>query len=272
MKNYQNITVAGREYGRAARKASAYWNEGKWEHFIEPFLPNDCSDMTFVDFGCNYGVHMRLAMERGFATVLGIEANEELREATDEYLGRSGQVLYMELDQNIFRDTLVADLPAMDFALMANFHYHVYVGVFKHLVNLLRCKTRYVIVVSTKRPVSRLYRAENGISALRRYFSGWEEVQSISGLDVAGDSAPRPELFSVLFKTSVERIPITSITWGPYKRHFYRKVRRDMSSSGDRRAMTYPILLRPGGSMADGFHRLASEELQGATTILAETA
>ena len=272
MKNYQNIVVGGTRYGKRSRRGSAFFNEGKWEHFIEPLLPDDCSTMTFLDFGCNYGMYIKLAKERGFETVLGIEGNEDLREVTDDYLGEEGQVRYATVDQEIFRNTFVADLPAADFVLMANFHYHVYTSAFTQLINLLRHKTRYVIVVSVEAARHKLYRAESGIQAVRRYFRTWTEADCISGIPTDGDPSPREGMYSVLFKTDVERVPIKDIPWGKYGKRFYRKVKRDTRRFEQNYPMTYPCLLRQDGSVTDGHHRLAAREIEGVTTILAEKA
>lgn len=271
MHGYQNVVVGGRQYGKPPRRDSEFFNSGKWSNFILPFLEDDCEGMTFVDFGCNYGVHMKLAREHGFETVVGIEQNEDLREVTSRNLGTDGQVIYSEINQDIFRNTLIADLPAADYVLMANFHYHVYASVFKHLVNLLRHKTRRVIVVSAEKAPQKLYRAEPTLEGVRRYFREWTEEGPVRRITVDDDPSPRPDLYSVMFKSNVKRIPLTAIRWGKFKRRFYRKVLRDMKASGERRKMTYPIVLRQDDSIADGHHRLASEEAEGRSTILAET-
>jgi len=270
MKNYQNIVVDGREYGEPSRIGSAFWGEGKWKHFIEPFLPDDCSEMTFLEFGCNYGLFLKLAQERGFETVLGVESNTELRDVTTRYLGRADQVLHTKITEKIFRDTFVADLPAADFVLMANFHYHLHASLVVHLLNLLRRKTRYAIVVSVEQRKRRRGRARPDIQAVRRYFRGWKEVDRISGIPTDGDPDPRGSLYSVLFKTDVERVPLADIPWGRASRRKYVRVMRACRESGRRYPQTYPCVMKQDGSLDDGCHRLATQELEGATTALVE--
>ena len=73
---HQNIVVNGRDWGdRSVRKHSKFCNEGKWNNFINPLLPADCTDMTLVEIGCNAGLFLRMAKEKGFANVLGIESD-----------------------------------------------------------------------------------------------------------------------------------------------------------------------------------------------------
>jgi len=279
MKNYQNVIVDGKEYGEAARKKSAFFNEGKWENFIKPHLPSNCDEMTFIDIGCNDGLYLKLAKAHGFETVLGIEENEDLREVTDKFVDE-GEILYHPLLENIFRETFIADLPAADFVLFANVHYHLYVPVFLHLVNLLRHKTRYVIVVDVdsekQARMHKCFRANNGLYELEQYFRGYDRVGTIMNIPTKGDPAPREGMYSVLFKTRVERVPI-NFSWGRAGRKFYAKVKRDMQQSGyvnkcgvRDATMTYPILLRRDNSVVDGYHRLAKLELEGAKTVLAE--
>lgn len=269
---YQNIVVDGKEYGPKARLGSAFFNEGKWKNFIEPFLPENCRDMVFMEFGCNCGLFLKMAQERGFAKTLGIEANTRLRDITAKYLGRTDQVIYNGVTEpDIYRDTFIADLPAADFVLMANFHYHLHLPVFVHLINLLRCKTRYLILVSVEDASSRLFhRPMCGIEAARKYFRAWSEAGCISGISAEGDPWPRESMYSVLFKTDVERVPIQDLSWSKYGIRKYREHREKMMASGERRPMTYPCILRPDGEICDGKHRLITQEEEGATTLLVE--
>ena len=279
MKNYQNISVDGKEYGEPARKSSAFFNEGKWENFIKPHLPTD-EEMTFIDIGCNYGLYVKLAKQYGFQTVLGVESNRELKAVTDKYV-TEGKILYTELSEAIFRTTFIADLPAADVVLMANVHYHLYVPVFLHLVNLLRHKTRYVIVVDVdsekQKRMHKCFRANNGLYELEQYFRGYDRVGYLGEIPTNGDPSPREGMYSVLFKTKVERVPIDIFKWGRVGSRFYRKVKSDMKQSGyvnkcgvQDGTMTYPLLLRRNNSLVDGYHRLAQLELEGAKTVLVE--
>ena len=139
-----------------------------------------------------------------------------------------------------------------------------------HLINLLRHKVRYVIVVSVETTRVRQYRAESNIQSVRRYFRAWKEMKCVSDVPLDGDPAPREGMYSVLFKSDVERVPIKNIVWGRKGRRFYRKVRRAIRRYGYEYPMTYPCLFRQNGSLTDGHHRLAKLEIDGATTVLAE--
>jgi SAM-dependent methyltransferase len=271
---YQYVVVDGKEYGRRSEATSSFYNEGKWRNFIAPFLPDDCSGMTFLDFGCNYGLHLKMAQERGFTTTLGIERDKRLRAVTAKCLGRAGQVKYRTIGPRIFRNSFIANLPAADFILMANFHYHLRVPPFMHAINLLRHKTRYLIVVSVERPPwkkrRRAYRVGHDIGTTRRYFRAWTEAGHISGISTQGDPSPREGMYSLLFKTDVERVRIGDIKWRRKELRAYHIILKEVRESGQRFSMNYPCLLRQDGRLLDGQHRLAAQELEGATTVLAE--
>ena len=73
-KLYQNIKVPGRRlpYEDTRRKDSAFWNEGKWNNFIKPLLPKYCKNKTFIEIGSNAGMFLKMAEDKGFKHVIGI--------------------------------------------------------------------------------------------------------------------------------------------------------------------------------------------------------
>ena len=272
MDNYQNIILDGVEYGRGRRKHSKFFNEGKWNNFIAPLLPKDCSGLTFVEFGSNYGLYLKLAKQRGFKTVVGVEGNPNACEVAKRYVPEAKTIDVM-LRNNIFKSGgWLNEIPAADYVLLSNFHYHIYLSVFLHFLNLLKRKTRYVIVVSADDAMNRIYMAKCYSDFVRKYFKEWKEIECIRDIPANGDPRPR-KMFSMLFKSEIERVPIIDITnaFGSYGRRFYEKVKKDSKEQGLYFPMTHPILLSlPHRNVADGHHRLATLELEGETSALVE--
>ena len=60
-KTYQYLKGEPMTNRDKTEKDSKFWNEGKWKNFIEPLLPKDCRDMTFVDVGCNAGLFLKIS-------------------------------------------------------------------------------------------------------------------------------------------------------------------------------------------------------------------
>jgi len=189
---YQNIEIEGLEvtYEDPKRKDSKFWNEGKWRNFIEPLLPPERE--TFIEIGCNAGLFLKLATDAGFKRVIGIEANSQIK-------------------------TLVLDeLPLADVVLLANTHYYLTIPMLARLVDGLRNRALYCIVVSAlarRRSGNALY----DLRSARGYFSDWREMKVIEGLDEEGDPAPRVRMYGVLFKGNLDALDVES-TWGLWEK------------------------------------------------------
>ena len=105
MRIHQNIVIGSKDYGRVnSRKNSNFYNEGKWRNYIEPLLPPDCKEMTFVEIGCNAGLFLKLAKKKGFKNVIGVEKDERIAKVAAEYVGDDATVVHGAIDRNIYLD------------------------------------------------------------------------------------------------------------------------------------------------------------------------
>ena len=221
MKVHQNIVIDGVDLGdRTSRKNSKFCNEGKWDNFVDPLLPNPCFDMAFVEMGCNAGLFLKMAKEKGFHTVVGVDmvgANCDAAVKYRDSLGMDYKVLNRTLGNYIvgtskggiainpnsvdYVEFNFDEIPVADVTLLANFHYHLDINTFLMYLDRLRYKTRYCIVVSAK-VRSAHWKAHPDMNSLRVYFKEWEEVGSVYPPSTEGDPHKR-EMFSMLFKSPV---------------------------------------------------------------------
>jgi hypothetical protein len=66
--------VGGKMSPRDKQEAnSKFWNQGKWTNFILPFLPKNCQELSLVDLGCNAGLFLKLAEDKGFDKIIVIK-------------------------------------------------------------------------------------------------------------------------------------------------------------------------------------------------------
>ncbi|GAG23619.1 unnamed protein product, partial [marine sediment metagenome] len=215
-KLYQNIPLEGVVSHSENRIDSNFWNEGKWNNFVAPLLPEDCTDQTFVDMGSNAGLFLKLAEDKGFRNVVGIEKDKtpvkeglRYRDSIGYHYkllkrclgGKFGEGGNFDFDE----------LPVADFTLLSTFHYYIDINSWIKYVDRLKNKSRYVLFVSRPKLKQLHWRARSHIRALRGYFSDWEELDMIENIPQEGDPSPRT-LFSVLFKNPVlDRIPLTDV-------------------------------------------------------------
>jgi len=215
-KLYQNIPLEGAECQNPIKEHSKFWNEGKWDNFVAPLLPEDCSDQTLVDMGCNAGLFLKLAKDRGYRHVVGIEKDSTPVKEGLRYrdsIGYDYKILKRVLGTNFGGDGNfdIRELPLADITIMSTFHYYVYINIWLKYLDSLRSKTRQVLLVSRPRMKRMHWRASSSLGELRNYFSEWAEVGYLDGVSGENDPSPR-NLFTVVFESPLlERVPIDSI-------------------------------------------------------------
>jgi len=183
---------------------SKFWGKGKWDNFILPLLPKRCEDMTFVDMGCNAGLFLGFAKKKGFQDVRGVDSNEEaIKKAS---INEEGIKTWCG-------DMIDVDLPLADYVVFVNSHYYLNVGDFILLLDKLRNRTRYCLIVSgDKRTYPHL--ASSRADDIRNYFKDWKEVDGVDQIDPTGDPSPR-KLWTLAFKSpSLKRVSMMGLDCG----------------------------------------------------------
>jgi len=220
MRYHQNIAIDGvpqpAEY--ANRAGSAFFNEGKWYNFIQPLLPTDPQDRTFVEIGCNVGLYLKMATEYGFDRVVGVEADPANYEMAEKYRDAHG-LDYRVLNRTVGVDFDWDELPAADVVLLANVHYYIPLNLFLPFLDRMRFKTIYCLVVSRAMRDRKHGHPLPDIDSIRLLFRDWHAgrvLQTSSNL-LDGDPHPR-RLHSLLFQSDLERQPIGDYTrnWAAY--------------------------------------------------------
>jgi SAM-dependent methyltransferase len=210
MRVHQNIVLDGQDIGeRSSLRYSKFCNEGKWDNFIAPLLPEDCSEMTFVEIGCNAGLFLRMATEWGFQRVVGVEADKNAYQMGIKYrdsLGLNYRIHHAEVGEQ-FDFTL---LPAADVVLMANVHYYMHIRQLVYVLDHLLHKARRCVIVSIQKPRGLLWKGRRDLAAVRGYFADWQEIGSVPTISPDGDPHPR-SMYSIAFASKIERVDIAGI-------------------------------------------------------------
>jgi len=263
MRVHQNIIIDGVDYGdKKSRKYSKFCNEGKWNNFIAPLLPKDCSEMTFVEMGSNAGMYLKLAQEKGFRRVVGLEADKEAYNMALNYV--DCELLNNKLDEHFDYN----NIPAADVTLLANFHYHIFIPVFLHYLNIIRRKTKYIIIVTAGVRTTHHF-PNTDLTSIREYFRAWKEVAVIDNINKEGDPHPR-DMWSIMFESELKRVPILEIVsaLGRNGTRHYRMAKQIVKEKEF--PFTNPLLVLKQGRIIDGSHRLATLEKNGHKSTLVE--
>ena len=213
---YQNIPLEGVVWQNENRLESKFWNEGKWDNFIEPFLPDDCKDQALVDMGCNAGLFLKIAEDRGFRNIVGIEkdktpVNEGLRYR--DSIGYNYKILKRVLGGQ-FGESGTFDfdeLPIADYTILSTFHYYIDINAWTKYLDRIRSKSRNIIIISRPKMKRLHWKAYSSLNDLICYFSDWDIVGVVDDVSPDGDPSPR-NLFSVMFNNPLlKRVPIENV-------------------------------------------------------------
>ena len=201
---------------------SKFWNEGKWENYVLPFLPDDPSELTLVDMGCNAGIFLTLAKDKGFKTVIGVDSDEKAvargRAWRDEH-GKDYTIMKRKMEEAI------DDLPVADYTILANAHYYFTINDWLDYLDKLQYKSRYCIIVTAEKRHGNRCWASAHLPDIRNYFRDWEEVGFIDDVPLEGDPHPR-KLWGLCFKSPyVDRVPVDTLDCGNHVQdQFYGEI------------------------------------------------
>lgn len=205
--NYQYVPIEPMSKRDKQEEGSKFWNEGKWENFILPFI-EESEGLTLVDMGSNAGLFLKLAEDMGFNAV-GIEANREALDRAVEYKKQNGRNYKMH--HALMEDSLDI-LPVSDYTILANIHYYLNKSDWLRYLDRLIGKTRYVILVTCEKERHRekLWKGSFYIPNLRETFKVWEEVGLID--DVSHDDPYPRNLKALCFKSPyMDRVDLDEI-------------------------------------------------------------
>jgi len=196
---YQNIEGIEGIYEDPKRKYSKFWNEGKWDTFIKPLLPEH--KRTFLEIGCNAGLFLKKAMDEGFVDVLGIESNKS-RMVQAQFYREKNKCNYKLKKQTMNITFNFDELSLFDVVLISNMHYYLPIHVFSNLVDKIKSKAVYCIIVSAKAS-RRGGNAYHHFTTVNGYFRDWKLIKKIDNVEEGGDPAPRQQMYGVVYKSNL---------------------------------------------------------------------
>lgn len=199
---------------------SKFWNEGKWENFIVPLLSDNCEEMTLIDVGCNAGLFLKLAEEKGFKKVIGIDSNEKAVKKGLDYRDRNG---YSYDIFNIKMEEYLDKVPVADYTILVNSHYYFPISDWFDYLDKLKAKTRFCLIVTTEQK-ERTHLASADPKEIRNYFRDWEELKGVDCVLPDNDPSPR-KLQTLLFKSPIlERVSLDTLYNRNKLDNFYQEI------------------------------------------------
>jgi len=205
---------------------SKFWNEGKWNNFIVPFLTKEgCGDMTLVDMGCNAGLFLKLAEEWGFDREIGVEADKEAIRRGLIYRDKVNGTYDIQRRK---MERSIDKMPIADYTLLINSHYYFDISDWLDYLNKLRFKTRYCIIVTGKKRVFK-DKASADPKDVKWYFRDWELIDSIKNVSKENEAYPR-DLVAMCFKSHyLKRTDIKQLDNGNnQQRDFYKQLDKNV--------------------------------------------
>lgn len=199
---------------------SKFWNEGKWDNFVAPHLPKDCKGLSLVDMGCNAGLFLKFAIDRGFQNAIGVDSNPESVNRGNAWAVQNGY------NYKIIRSDMErADLPIVDYTVLSNAHYYFKIDDWLDYVDRLRLKTRYVIIVTAEKHHINHCWARADLENIRRYFKDWREISFVDELPLEGDPDPR-RLWSLCFESPLlEKVEVNKLEFHNHVQdNFYKEL------------------------------------------------
>lgn len=195
---YQTIEIDGVDavFEDINRKDSKFWNEGKWNNFVQPLLMRERN--TFLEIGCNAGLFLKMATDVGFKRVIGVEGSSSIMRQAELYKESNGGD-YKLIHQHVGSNFDLDQLPLFDMVLISNMHYYLPVPVFGKLIDDLKNHCLYCIVVSGRAK----RRSGNALwdrRSVEGYFCDWQKIEQIDGYSKKHDAAPRDQMYSMSFK------------------------------------------------------------------------
>lgn len=190
---------------------SRFWNEGKYETYVRPFIAESPVQRTFIDMGCNSGLFLKMAEVSGFGACIGVDSDARAIEKGERFRDQEG-LKYRFIEKPM--ESVIDELPLADYTVFANAHYYMTVNDWLDYLDKALFKSRYVIIITAeKRHLNRCW-ASADIGDIRYYFRQWEEVGFIDALPNEGDPSYRA-LWGLCFKSPyLERIDINLLDSG----------------------------------------------------------
>ena len=212
MKRFSNYQYVGGEMSDRDKKeqGSKFWNDGKWNNFVLPFLPDDVSEMTLIDIGCNAGVFLKLAEDKGFQNVIGVDADKESYKKAIKYRKENGgKYRYIYKDMR----NCINDIPMSDYIVMAMTHYYFDIPQWLKFMDNIHAKTANIIIVTASKR-EKISRAGSDTERIREYFKNWKETGYIPQPPLEGDPFPRKQWSFCFRSPTIDRFPIDKLDIG----------------------------------------------------------